>query len=58
MPGVGDGGEEGGLPTWAVWTIVGGAVVVAAVGVTLAVVLSRDKEPGTIVVNIDFPLDP
>ena len=27
-------------------------------GVTLAIVLSRDPEPGTILIHIDFPNDP
>jgi hypothetical protein len=51
--------SSGGMPSWAVWSIVGGVAVVAAVGVTLAVVLSsRDHEPGTIVVGISFEDDP
>jgi hypothetical protein len=42
------------LPPWAIWAIVGGAVAVAAVGVTLAIMLTRDAGPGTIVVGIKF----
>lgn len=58
MPSVTNGDKDEGLPTWAVWTIVGGAVALVATGVTLAILLSRDDEPGTILVTIGFSDEP
>jgi hypothetical protein len=51
--GTGDG-DGAGLPPWALWTIVGGGAALVAIGVTLAVVLSGNDEPGAVKVNIVF----
>jgi len=53
LPGMEDDDEDG-LPTWALWTIVGGGVAAVALTVTLAVVLSGSAEPGSVDVNIRF----
>ena len=54
----GNDSDSKALPSWAIWTIVGGAVAVVAVGVTLAIVLTRKSEPGTILVNVQFVNQP
>ncbi|MBI5509121.1 MAG: hypothetical protein HY903_10240 [Deltaproteobacteria bacterium] len=46
------------LPQWAIWSIVGGAVVLVLTGVALAIVLTRDQAPGTVHVNIHFSDEP
>ncbi len=43
-----------GLPDWALWAIVGGAVVVVAAGVTAAILMTRDSGPGNVQVNVEF----
>jgi hypothetical protein len=48
------GGAATSLPPWAIWSIVGGAAAVVVVGVTLAVVLTRESKPGTILVNFEL----
>ncbi|MEE8410631.1 MAG: hypothetical protein V3T05_13595 [Myxococcota bacterium] len=58
VPGVSNASEDDGLPTWAVWSIVGGVAVVVATGAVLAVLLSRDEKSGTIIVTIGFDGDP
>ena len=52
--GSGSAESGAGLPSWAVWTIVGGSALLVAGGVTAAILLSRPKKPGTVVVSIQF----
>lgn len=46
--------ETSGLPSWGLWSIVGGATALVAGGVTLGVMLGREREPGAVEFRIQF----